>query len=84
MREPLRLLLAVPFLILLFASAQEPKRGAIHPTDPFPGDVIGNIERSSFREPSGIVFHPARKTLFVVGDEGAHGTTLCGAGRHHR
>lgn len=23
-----------------------------------------------FREPSGVVFHPARKTLFVVGDEG--------------
>jgi len=25
---------------------------------------------ANFREPSGIVFHPIRKTLFVVGDEG--------------
>jgi hypothetical protein len=37
---------------------------------PFPGRVIGNIDKSNFPEPSGIVFHPLRETLFVVGDEG--------------
>lgn len=31
---------------------------------------IQNIDRLSFNEPSGIVFHPGRDTLFVVGDEG--------------
>ena len=30
----------------------------------------GNIDKLSFREPSGIAWHPVRKTLFVVGDEG--------------
>lgn len=30
----------------------------------------GNIDRVGFKEPSGICFHPARETLFVVGDRG--------------
>lgn len=30
----------------------------------------GNIDKSNFTEPSGICFHPLRKTLFVVSDEG--------------
>ena len=29
-----------------------------------------NLNKFGFNEPSGIVFHPIRKTLFVVGDEG--------------
>ncbi|MDF7807126.1 SdiA-regulated domain-containing protein [Pontiellaceae bacterium B12219] len=32
--------------------------------------VIGNIDNSGFKEPSGICFHPIRKTLFVIGDSG--------------
>jgi hypothetical protein len=35
-----------------------------------PHEWIGNIDRSGFREPSGICYHSARGTLFVVGDEG--------------
>lgn len=31
----------------------------------------GNIDQLNFPEPSGICFHPHRKTLFVVSDEGA-------------
>ena len=31
---------------------------------------VGDIDQSSFNEPSGIVYHPSRGTLFVVGDEG--------------
>jgi uncharacterized protein YjiK len=30
----------------------------------------GNIDRQSFPEPSGLCFHPIRKTLFAVSDEG--------------
>jgi len=33
-------------------------------------DWLGNIEKSDFNEPSGIVFDPDRGTLFLVGDEG--------------
>ena len=36
----------------------------------FPFEWVGNIDRVGFNEPSGIVFHPQRGTLFVVGDEG--------------
>jgi uncharacterized protein YjiK len=42
----------------------------------FPVDWLGipgygiNIDQQSFVEPSGICFHPVRKTLFVVSDEG--------------
>jgi uncharacterized protein YjiK len=37
---------------------------------PFPCRWIGNIDQVDFNEPSGIVFHPGRGTLFAVGDEG--------------
>jgi len=30
----------------------------------------GNIDQQNFPEPSGICFHPLRKTLFIVSDEG--------------
>lgn len=36
----------------------------------FPYQWVGNIDKVNFKEPSGIVFHPWRRTLFVVGDEG--------------
>jgi uncharacterized protein YjiK len=36
----------------------------------FPYQWVGNIDRVNFNEPSGIVFYPPRRTLFVVGDEG--------------
>ena len=36
----------------------------------FPHKWVGQIDRSKFNEPSGIVYHPIRGTLFVVGDEG--------------
>ena len=36
----------------------------------FPHQWIGDIDRINFKEPSGIVFHPTRGTLFVVGDGG--------------
>lgn len=36
----------------------------------FPHRWVGQIDRHNFNEPSGIVYHPIRGTLFVVGDEG--------------
>ena len=36
----------------------------------FPCSWVGNIDKVNFNEPSGIVFHALRGTLFVVGDEG--------------
>lgn len=36
----------------------------------FPYQWKGNIDKTDFNEPSGLVFHPERGTLFVVGDAG--------------
>jgi len=57
------LFLAAPFLFTGFEEMN-------YPLTPFPCKLIGNIDRVNFNEPSGIVFHPGRDTLFVVGAEG--------------
>jgi uncharacterized protein YjiK len=50
--------------------------GENSPTIRFPLDWLGipgygiNIDQQHFVEPSGICFHPLRKTLFIVSDEG--------------
>ena len=36
----------------------------------FPYYYKGNIDKVKFNEPSGLVFHPARETIFAVGDGG--------------
>lgn len=60
-------------LLSLLAGCSTPK---LAPTIRFPYlwlDVQGfggNIERQNLPEPSGIVYHPQRNTLFVVSDEG--------------
>ena len=36
----------------------------------FPYEWLGNIDKDSFNEPSGAVYHSGRGTVFVVGDEG--------------
>ena len=48
------------------AGAQSDPRAFAFPQ----GEYVGDIDQVGFGEPSGIVFHPARGTLFVVGDEG--------------
>jgi uncharacterized protein YjiK len=58
------------FLLFGGAWAVNPPAPGQPVVPPFPGHVIGNIDKTGFGEPSGIVFHPSRKTLFVVGDEG--------------
>jgi len=60
-------------LILLLACSQADKYS---PTIRFPYLWLdepgfgGDIDQQNFPEPSGICFHPLRKTLFVVSDEG--------------
>jgi uncharacterized protein YjiK len=49
------------------SSAKTPKGKA---TIAFPCKYIGNIDRDRFNEPSGIVYHEERGTIFMVGDEG--------------
>ncbi|MBM4079130.1 MAG: hypothetical protein FJ272_02305 [Planctomycetes bacterium] len=62
-------MLKVLLTILLLAAEPmgPPKRAA---TIGFPGLVLGDIDKIGFREPSGIAYHPIRRTLFVVGDGG--------------
>ena len=36
----------------------------------YPYEWVGNIDTTGFVEPSGLVVHPGRGTLFAVGDEG--------------
>lgn len=60
-------------LLFLFAHCSS---GQYSPTIRFPYQWIGtpgfsgNIDQQDFLEPSDICFHPIRKTLFVVSDEG--------------
>lgn len=65
------ILLAAPLLV---AVACAPR---LAPAIPFPclwpgtPGHAGNIDRIGIEQPSGIVFHPGRDTLFVVGDNGS-------------
>lgn len=47
---------------------------AANPSNPFdillPYQQVDSFDLAEFREPSGLVFHPLRNTLFVIGDEG--------------
>jgi uncharacterized protein YjiK len=60
-------------LLLLFGCRGD---GGDAPTFRFPYQWLdvqgfgGDIDKQQLREPSGICFHPQRKTLFVVSDEG--------------
>jgi len=52
------------------AQTQPASMPAIPPAQPLPADLVDEFDLRDFPEPSGLVFHPARQTLFVVGDEG--------------
>ncbi len=49
--------------------SERDKRAALRPIE-LPYTWIGNISKASIAEPSGITYHPLRKTLFVVDDGG--------------
>ncbi len=58
---------------------EEQAAATTQPEDPVPAHPkiarmdaksLSDIEKSNIREPSDMVFHPVRKTLFLVGDQG--------------
>ena len=61
------------FLLLFFSACHPPQE---RPSIRFPYKWLdvqgygGNIDKQGIEEPSGISYHPTRKTLFVVSDEG--------------
>jgi uncharacterized protein YjiK len=71
-----RLLLLIVLILLASCSPTENSPSKDLPTIRFPVNWLGrpgygvNIDQQSFIEPSGICFHPLRKTLFIVSDEG--------------
>ncbi len=66
----LSLLAAFFGVTLLHGCASTPTPQEILSRIIFPNKWVGDIDKIGFNEPSGIVWHPLRKTLFVVGDEG--------------
>jgi uncharacterized protein YjiK len=62
-------LLLTHFTLLLWAWAAVAEE-SIPAKQSLPHKLIGNIEKTGFAEPSDIVFHAKRGTLFLVGDEG--------------
>ncbi|RKU26714.1 hypothetical protein C6497_13035 [Candidatus Poribacteria bacterium] len=58
----------VYFLIYLEDSERKKKAASI-PIE-LPYTWLGNINKEKISEPSGVTYHPIRKTLFVVDDEG--------------
>lgn len=56
-------LLTLLLVTTIMSAACRPATAADH------GDVV-EWELADFKEPSGIVYHPGRRTLFVCGDEG--------------
>jgi len=69
-----KLILLCIFILLISLVSCSPTKTS--PTIRFPYEWIGppgyggDIDKQNFEEPSGICFHPLRKTLFVVSDEG--------------
>lgn len=73
MRMPLhrisrRLCVSIALLLVFWAETRAQERNPLDIL--FPCEWAGNIDKVKFPEPSGIVYHPQRGTLFVVGDEG--------------
>ena len=58
------------FLLAILADSTVLIKRVVPANIPFSCEWIGAIDQVNFNEPSGIVFHPQRKTLFIVGDEG--------------
>lgn len=69
-----RFFLLFVLFLLIFLISCTPRKNS--PTIRFPYQWLGppgfggDIDQQNFVEPSGICFHPHRKTLFVVSDEG--------------
>jgi uncharacterized protein YjiK len=62
--------LSVAIITVIAGGCEKPATQADPYSIVFPYEWVGNIDQANLNEPSGIVFHFKRKTLFVVGDEG--------------
>jgi uncharacterized protein YjiK len=67
-----RRLFLLTFLILAISCSSGKYSPSIRFPCEWPGSpgFAGDIDRQNIVEPSGVCFHPSRKTLFVVSDEG--------------
>lgn len=63
------LLIALGVVIAVYAASGDSGDPVANAVD-FPHERVGDIDKDHFPEPSGIVYHPGRGTLFVVSDEG--------------
>lgn len=65
-------LVLLAFLVFLFSCSSDRYAPTIRFPYKWPGTpgFGGNIDQQNIPEPSGLCFHPQRKTLFVVSDEG--------------
>ena len=78
MRNRLLLLIVIAIVSLLLVYLQRQTQRYAHKGDALTGlppvelpyKWVGNISPINKGEPSGITYHPQRKTVFVVGDEG--------------
>ena len=57
------------YFLLRIEDSERKKRAASFTID-LPYTWVGNISRAQIAEPSGVTYHPLRKTLFVVDDGG--------------
>ncbi len=70
-KSSLQLSIPLAFFLTMLSGCATPIKNDVDPLDIlFSYQWVGNIDQVHFNEPSGIVFHPGRGTLFVVGDEG--------------
>ena len=57
------------YFLVLMEESERKKKAAVVPIE-LPYTWIGNISKTPIAEPSGITYHPLRKTLFVADDGG--------------
>ena len=57
------------YFLIRMEESERKKRAASVPIE-LPYTWMGNISKTSITEPSGVIYHPQRKTLFVVDDGG--------------
>lgn len=70
-RSILKLSIPLAFFLTMLNGYTASAKKDVDPLDIlFPYQWVGDIDQVHFNEPSGIVFHPRRGTLFVVGDDG--------------
>ncbi len=60
----------IVYFLIRIEDAEQKKKAASIPIE-LPYTWVGNISKTTIAEPSGVTYHPIRRTLFVV-DDGGH------------